>query len=173
MTREHDTPLKLYPKRSSAIWLLLACSVFVTIGVKLGLSGEWPGYLCAAFFGLGIPVAVIQMLPGSTFLVIDAEGITFANLFRQTSLPWSVFDTFFVVTLSQTGVKVREMVGFNFVPTYDRAKLGRAVAKALSKCEGALPDTYGKKAEELAAILNARLQAARGNEPSHPRPERT
>jgi len=71
-----------------------------------------------------------------------------------------VFDEFFVVTLKQTGVKVHEKVGFNFVPTYDRARLGRAVARELGKCEGALPDAYGRKAEELAAILNARLQAA-------------
>ena len=84
------------------------------------------------------------------------------------SMPWSVFDEFFVITLRQTGLKVHEMVGFNFAPTYDRAKLGRTVAKALSQCEGALPDTYGKKAEELAAILNAQLQAARGAQvPQH------
>ena len=155
-----DTELTLYPRKSRALWLLLACSAFVTIGIWVGLSGEWPGYLGAAFFGLGIPAAVIQLLPGSTFLLINSEGITFANMFRKTSLPWSILDEFFVVTLRQTGVKIHEMVGFNFVPTYDRARLGRAFLKVLGKCEGALPDTYGKKAEELAALLNARLQAA-------------
>ncbi len=155
-----DKELTLYPRKSRAIGLLLVCSAFVAIGIWMGFSGERPGFLCAAFFGLGIPAAVIQLLPGSTFLLIGSEGITFANLFRKTSLPWSVFEEFFVVTLRQTGIKVHEMVGFNFVSTFDRARLGRAVAKVLGQCEGALPDTYGKKAEELAAILNARLQAA-------------
>ena len=158
------TPITFYPKRVSAIGLLLVCSAFVAIGIAVGVGGEWPGFLGAAFFGVGIPIAVIQLIPGSTFLRIDSEGITFANLFRVTSLPWSVFDEFFVVTLRHTGVSTHQMVGFNFAPTYDRAKLGRAVAKVFAKCEGALPDTYGKKAEELVGILNARLEASRGYE---------
>ena len=164
VTRVNTAAMTLYPKRSSTIMLLLVCSAFVAIGIALGRSGEWPGFLCAAFFGLGIPIAVIQLLPGSTFLLIDSEGVTFANLYRKTSLPWPVFEEFFVVSLSQTGVTVREMVGFNFVATYDRARVGRAVAKALGQCEGALPDTYGKKASELVAILNERLNASRGRE---------
>lgn len=154
------TELTLYPRRSRAIWLLLGCSAFVALGVWLGLSGERNGFLGAAFFGLGIPIAVIQLLPGSAFLRIDSAGITFAAMFRTTSLPWSAFAEFFVVTLRQTGVQMHEMVGFNFAPTYDRARHGRAMAKVFVKCEGALPDTYGKKAEELAALLNARLRAA-------------
>ncbi len=110
--------MTLYPKRSTAIWLLLACSAFVAGGVWLGLRGEWFGFVCAGFFGLGIPVAVIQLLPGSAYLHIDSTGITYTVLFRTTSLPWSVFQSFCVVTMRQTGLKVNEMVGFDFVPSY-------------------------------------------------------
>ena len=158
---ENVAPLTLYPKRSSAILLFFVSSIFVATGIWMGVSGDWFGFVGAAFFGLGIPAAVVKLIPGSTSLLIDSDGITFTNLFRKTSLRWSVFDEFFVVTMWQAGLKVQQMVGFNFAPAYDRAKLGRAVAKALGNCEGALPDTYGKKAEELAAILNARLQVAR------------
>ena len=150
------TPLSFYPKRASNIGLLLVCSAFVAIGITMGQRGEWPGFLGAAFFGIGVPIAVIQLIPGSAFLRIDSEGITFANLFRETSLPWSAFDEFFVVRIG-----VNQMVGFNFAPTYDRARLGRAVAKVLATCEGALPDTYGEKVEELVALLNTRLKASR------------
>ena len=31
----------------------------------------------------------------------------------------------------------------------------------VAKCEGALPDTYGKGAEELAVLLNSYLQKAK------------
>jgi hypothetical protein len=113
---DNAAPLTLYPKRLSAIGPFFVSSIIVAIGIWMGPSEEWFGFVGAAFFGLGIPVAIIKLIPGS----------------------------------------------INFAPTYDRAKLGRAVAKVLGKCEGALPGTYGKSAKELAAILNARLQVARG-----------
>lgn len=119
------------------------------------------GFLGAGFFGLGIPLGIIQLCPGSTYPQIDATGFTFCHLFRKTSVPWSIIDEFFVVTLKQKGVSVHKMVGFNFVPSYDRARLGRCVAKLISKGEGALPDTCGRSAEELAELLNSYLQRAR------------
>jgi hypothetical protein len=164
-----ETPsLTLYPKKSTAIWLLLCFSLFVAIGIVLGMSEGWAGYLCAALFAIGIPVAVIQLLPGSTYLHVDESGFTFCNFFRRTTVPWSVVDEFFVVTLKQSGIRVHSMVGFNYVASYDRAFLGRRIARVVGKCEGALPDTYGKKAEELADFLNACLERARtnGREPS-------
>ena len=114
----------------------------------------WIGYLCAGFFALGIPVAIVQMLPGSSYLRITDDGLSFASMFRVTNVPWNVIDHFFVVSMKQTGMTVHKMVGFNFVPSYDRAKTGRRISSAIAQCEGALPDTYGKKAEELADILN-------------------
>jgi hypothetical protein len=158
--------MTLYPKRSSAIWLLVACTAFVATGVWMGRSGNSIGWICAAFFGLGIPVAVIQLIPGSTFLHVDSNGITYSNLFRKTSLSWSIFQEFFVVTMRQSGLKVHEMVGFNYVSTYDRSRAARALATAISGCEGALPDTYGMKAEELAKLLNARLHEAGAQAPA-------
>jgi hypothetical protein len=158
----------LYPKRSSAIWLLIGCSAFVVGGIWLGASEGLVGYLCAALFALGIPVAVIQLLPGSACLHIDHEGFTIRSLFQAISVPWSVVDRFFVVTLRSTGVKVRERVAWNFVASYDRARFGRKVAMIIGQCEAALPDTYGKRAEDLAALMNAYLDATRaeGGEPA-------
>ena len=153
--------LTLYPSRSKALGLLLISATFVVIGVWLGSTGEWMGYLCAAFFDLGFLVAVIQMIPGSGFLIIDSHGFTFSSLFRKHSLAWSDIDAFFVVTLSHHGMKAHEMVGFDYAPTYDRSRRARTVAKIISRCEGALPDTYGRKAADLASLLNTRLQEAR------------
>lgn len=153
--------MTLYPKRSSAIGLLVLSLAFVAVGVWMGSSGRWEGWLCAAFFGLGVPIAVVQLMPGSTFLRIDADGITFTNLFRKTSLPWSAFQQFFVVTIRQTGLKVHDMVAFDFAPTHERARAARALSRAIAQCDGALPNTYGMKAQELAELLNARLRDAR------------
>ena len=59
-------------------------------------------------------------MPGSTYLRISDDGLSFANMFRVTKMPWDVIDHFFVVSLRQPGVTVRKMVRFNFVPSYDR-----------------------------------------------------
>ena len=161
------------PKKSSALWLLIGCSLFVAGSVWMAQTKGWIGYLCAAFFALGIPVAIVQLLPGSTYLRLSEDGLAFANMFRVTTIPWNIIDQFFVVSLNQTGMTVHKMVGFNYVQSYDRSRVGRRVSFAIVKCEGALPDTYGKKAEELADLLNTCLQeftSGRGDESDEPAP---
>jgi hypothetical protein len=159
---EEIGPRTLYPKKSTAVWLLLLCSAFVVAGLFVGKREGWIAYAGAGFFALGIPVAIVQLLPGSSYLRIDAKGITFRNMFRDTSVLWSDVEEFFVVTMTQKGIPVRKMVGLNYVPSYDRMRLGRRLAAAIANCEGALPDTYGKRAEELATLLNSCLQIATG-----------
>lgn len=135
---------------------------------------SWIGYLCAAFFALGIPVAIVQLLPGSTYLRISPDELSFVNMFRVTRIPWDVIDHFFVVALKQTGMTVHKLLGFNFVPSYDRSRIGRRVSSAIAQCEGALSDTYGKKAEELSDMLNACLENfthRRGELTDEPEPE--
>ena len=153
--------MKLYPKKQSAILLLLGSILFVVIGLILAPTQGWIFYLGAGFFGLGIPVAVIKLIPGSTYLELKEEGFEFCNFFGKTSLNWDDIDEFFIVSLKQTGVSVHDMIGFNFVASYDRSGIGRGVAKALSQCEGALPDTYGLKPEELVDLLNSKLREFR------------
>lgn len=186
--KDTDLPLTLHPSKWSAIWLLLGCSGFVALSVWMADRGEWMGTLGAVFFGLGIPVAILQLLPGSTLLRLDASGFTTVSLYRKSFVPWSAVDHFCVLTMRQTGLKVREMVGFDFrvesdgsagratsqegmgtrpgshrqfVPTTDRSKFGRSLARAIAGCEGALPHTYGLCAEELAALLTKWLEESR------------
>jgi len=154
MKTEDEPHLVFHPRKSSAVWLLLVCGIFVAVWMWMAQEEGWIGYLCAGFFALGIPIAIVQLIPGSTYLRITEDGFSFANMFRVTTIPWTVIDRFFVVALKQTGMTVRKMVAFDFVPSYDRARLGRRVSSVIAKCEGALPDTYGEKAEDLAEILN-------------------
>jgi hypothetical protein len=46
------------------------------------------------------------------------------------------------------------MVVFNFSVTFDKAKTARLVASVIAGYEGALPDTYGMRADQLADLLN-------------------
>ena len=116
MKTEAESHLVFHPKKSSAVWLLLVCGIFVAGGMWMAQEEGWIGYLCAGFFALGIPIAIVQLIPGSTYLRITEDGLSFANMFRVTTIPWTVIDRFFVVALKQTGMTVRKMVAFNFVP---------------------------------------------------------
>ena len=158
--------ITLRPSKVSSILLLLVCSLFVVLGIWMAQTEGWIGYLCAALFALGMPIFIIKLLPGSTYLRIRDHGIIYCSLFRETVIPWDVIDEFFVITIRQNGLAVYKMVGFNYAPSYNRPQIGHRLSSSIANCEGALPDTYGKKAEDLAELLNACLhefKRAHGN----------
>ena len=154
-------PETLRPRRSSAVWLFLGSSVFVAIGLWMGSEEGWIGYAIAAFFGLCAAVGLVQLLPGSSSLRIDRDGLTCRSLYRRFSVRWDEVDRFFVVTLRQGGFRVHAMVGWNYLPGRGPPGRGRRLSSALAGCEGALPDTYGVKAAELADRLNGCLERSR------------
>ena len=153
--------MTLYPKKTFAVKLLLMCVVFVAMALALAQSHPWMGYPLAGFFGLFIPPAIIMLLPGSAYLRITEEGLTISNLFRKTLFAWDVIDEFVVVELKRRGVNVGKIVGFNCVQSYDRFAAGRRFVRAINECEVALPGDYGMKVEELAELLNSKLQEYR------------
>ena len=163
---ESPPSVTFYPSRVKIIGMACVCAAFVGIGVWM-TSKTWFGYVTVAFFGLGLVVSVVQLIPGSTYFYVDRNGFTFCNLFRKTTVPWLVVEEFSVVSITQRGMKIREMVGFDFVPSYDRATFARRVSKFVGECESALPDLYGMKAEELAEFMNsclARVKTAVGKQ---------
>ena len=153
--------MTLYPKQSQAIGLFFLCTIFVAIGIWMGVTGEWIGYLIAGFFGLGVVIFIVQLIPGSAYLRLDSEGFIFCSLYRRITLPWSAIDGFHVVVMRQTGLEIHELVGFNFVPDYNRSQLSRQISSAVAECEGGLPNTYGKSAGELARLMNEHLKKCR------------
>jgi len=46
------------------------------------------------------------------------------------------------------------MVAISFSELYRKAKTTRGLARFIAGAEGALPDTYGMKADQLANLLN-------------------
>ena len=148
-------PFTVYPKKSRMVMLFLVCVAFVGGGILMIRDGQRMGWLCAGFFGLGIPVFLIQLYPKSSFLTVSEGGIEFCSLFRRSKLQWSDISEFGVYTIRQHGLPVSTMVGMNYSREYQRSPKARAVSKALACFEGGLPDTYGFRAEELAQLLSA------------------
>ncbi|PYJ03749.1 MAG: hypothetical protein DME25_11360 [Verrucomicrobia bacterium] len=146
-------PFTLYPKKSKTVLLFIVCLAFVAGGLWLGRKGDKVGWLCAGFFGLGIPVFLLQLHPKCSSLTVTEEGMEIRSLFRSSKVRWSDISDFGVSTLRQQGLPVNRMVGFNYSAAYQRASKARSVAKALAGFEGALPNTYGLRPEELAQLL--------------------
>src|SRR5262249_30263132 len=88
--------------------------------------------------------------PESSYLRIDSQGFTIVSLFRARSYRWSEVETFCMAK-----VKYGRFVVFDVSPTYRGRWLLRKINTAFSGYEELLPDTYGKSAKELAALLNA------------------
>lgn len=142
-------PMRLVPGRGKLFVLLLVCSGFVATGLWLADKEPLMGYLTAGFFALGIPVFVLNMLPGVAYLVLDREGFTFASLFRKHTVRWADVAAFCIWRAGGN-----RMVGWQYAPDYKPQAAGRAFARALTGVQGGLPDTYGMKAEKLAALMN-------------------
>jgi hypothetical protein len=142
-------PMKLYPSQLKTLGLLLICIVFVAGGLFMAREQPLMGYLCAGFFALGIPVMLINLLPGQAYLELAEDRFTFAGVFRKNTIYWKDVAGFGVAS-----VRGNKMVGWNFVPEYAAQKTGRALASTLTGVQAALPDTYRMKAEALSALMN-------------------
>lgn len=112
-------------------------------------DGDRLGWLEIFFFGSGFIVFCVSMLPGSAYLKLDSNSFTFCSLFRPHTLRWDEVEAFGVTTIA-----LRKMVAFNFSELHGGHRRMRKISSVLSGYEAALPDTYGRKAEELAALMN-------------------
>ncbi len=146
-----DAGATIVLRPSNTRWLvILAVSLcFTAIGSLMIREGQGIGWLVAGVFGLGSLAAVIVLLPGSSYLKIRADGFVFGTMFRRHHLPWTAVGPF---SMSQVGPQT--MVVFDIL---DPARLPRGAkfATAVAGANAGLPDTYGMKPAELAAILNA------------------
>lgn len=90
--------LRYYPSPLKALLLLLAAGVFVVVGVAIVVSARGQlipiimGSVTIAFFGLGVPVSLVQLL-GRVFhrgawLTVDFSGIASDIYGRHQLVAW-------------------------------------------------------------------------------------
>lgn len=151
MTARTPLPLRLRTTRRKMLVLLLGCSMFVAGGVFVLPTHPVAGYGAIVFFGLGVVVALIQLLPDSAYVELDERGFTTCTLFRKRFLRWEDVAEFSTIRLEG---RVSPMVAFRYAPGYTAHATARKLAKTLAGAEDALPDTYGRSAQELAELLN-------------------
>lgn len=141
-------PAKLCPSRAK--WLLiLLLSAFFVFGGYLGVSkGDPLGWLPLIFFGLGIVVAAVQLLPGASWLMLDGEGFEVKTLFRRHRSHWPDVSDFRAVS---TPPSVTKRVAY-FDKRFRNSKLGK-LNIALVGGNAMLADRYGLAASDLAQLM--------------------
>ena len=169
-------PNLILPRKESfalIVFRLIFCGVLLVVAaLQMAQAQGVVGYLFAGFVALCTLVAVAQLLPGRAYLRIADDGLTFTSRFCVNTIPWNGIEKFFVVDVNLIGTMVRRVVGFNYVPTYEPARLAlRRMIFDRLQCEAALPDAYCQEPEELVAALNkflARFKAGHGEQSGEP-----
>lgn len=137
-----NLPIILKPSKLKQISLFLICLGFVVLGFLIIEKNFWVAILNIILFGMGVLIFAINLHPKASYLKIDQQGIEMRTLFRSTSIPWYAVNSF-----SSKRIMLNKLVMINFNEKYiDVSKLKDRT--------GALPDTYGMSAENLAKKLN-------------------
>jgi hypothetical protein len=147
-------PLALRPSMRKWLWVLAGSIVFVAAGI---LSIEAPrsagdarmGWVAVAFFGLGILLSIIVLIPGAAGLTLNADAFVVRNFFHGRAVRWADVGEFAIREVSYPrGSK-------KFVAYNDHSATGAlAAANAwLTGYSRALPDTYGLSVEDLCRLM--------------------
>jgi hypothetical protein len=141
-------PVTLYPSRRKWLLLLLTTAAFTAAGVDMVVTAQPQGWAVLIFFGVGIVVSALMLLPGAAGLTLDRDGFTTTSLFRANRSLWQNVTGFQAISVP---FSPKAMVGFD-----DVMAKGKALAElstAMAGRSGALPDTYGLAVEELVRVM--------------------
>lgn len=148
----------LKPNKLKTIGFLLISCFFVIFAFNMIKEEPLMGWIGISFFGLGIIVFIIQLLPNSTYLKLTNEGFEIRNLYKSDFTKRSDVKVFKIGTIPMHiyggYVRQKKMVMLDYVKTHKKHRRGKMASKALSGSHGALPDSYGKSIEELVQIMN-------------------
>ena len=151
----------LRPRRSKWLLILAGSLAFSVVGAFMVRDSETEGYLVLVFFGLCTLATLAHFLPNSAYLRLTRDGFEVRSLFRSSQTRWADVGVFRAGRLGPNATVV-----FDFAPSYAGARKMRAAASALTGAEGAIPDTYGYRVPDLAALLNERRDRALQTGPS-------
>lgn len=141
--------MRLRPNPWKQTVLILICAGFLALGGFLVSQGDAFGWLCVAFFGAGLLVFLLGLLPGSSYLEFRRDGFEMSSLYRKWFVRWSDVQSFFPHRIASN-----RMVCWNCVPDHQGHASGHRLSARLTGVEAALPETYGRSADELADLMN-------------------
>jgi hypothetical protein len=136
---------------SGALWLIRTGAPLEAPPFPIGDATLWV-WFGVVLFAVGIPMSLVVMFSGRYYLELTREGFTIGDLVRPRSFRWLAVGPFDVEKrITPQGIVYRKVVRFEGVST---ALEGLGKVTELMKPLGQLPDTYGMRAEDLAALMN-------------------
>jgi hypothetical protein len=136
--------------------LLLVFAAFVALGLATAVAGQPAaiGWVVIGCSGTGLVVSAWQLIVPGRLVVTETE-IEVRNLWRRWSRDLARCGPFLVWRAPTGG---RSLVVFDHPD--DESRRGPRMNQRACGHSSALPDTYGRRAGELARVLNeARAQA--------------
>jgi hypothetical protein len=131
-----------------AVQILLLGIGFVAMGIYLVMINKAFGWLCIAFFGLAIPVAILQLLRNS-YLKLDLNGFEVNPGINPWKLNWEDVESFYVGKIHGN-----KMIGIEFSESYSEMKTGRKISSSMSGMEGAINNQFKMSPELICEHLN-------------------
>ncbi len=134
--------------RWKALALLLGSMAFVALGVWMTSERPVIGWLCAGFFALGIPAAILMLLPNQVYLKLDPEGFEMGSPFRKSRTRWRDVEGF-----ELTAVKGAKMIAIIYRADYTEQSLLRKASAVMAGIEGGIANSYAAPLAEVLAAL--------------------
>jgi len=150
--------ITLKPRKLKTIGYLLISCAFVFIGFIVIDENALLRWSSISFFGLGVIVFIIQLIPDSTYLRLTRDGFEVRSLYKSNFTKWDEIKSFragslTVPTYTNLGTFIstnKKMVFYDYKKSHKKYRIG----KSLSGRQAALPDLYGMKVDELAKLMN-------------------
>jgi hypothetical protein len=130
-----------------AVMVVLGSLAFVLAGWWMRHEHPWVGFC-------GLAGLWMLLAPRSVYLQLDARGLLIASPFRRQHIPWAEIADFEIVS-----IKGSRMIAIHYLsaPT-----AGRQFSAAVSGIEGAIPNSYAARLEDILQSLQTYLHRYRG-----------
>ncbi|MCF2873404.1 MULTISPECIES: STM3941 family protein [Tenacibaculum] len=155
---ENQTRIFKQNKLKSII-LIIICTAFVIIGISMLEKQSLVAWLQIMFFGLGIVVFFIQLLPNSSYLKLNNEGFEVRSLYRSTFTKWTDVTSFKLGKLHNS-----RMILFDYSDQHKKWKNVKKLSKLIANNEGGIQTSYKIPSSELVEILNQYKQRSEKNQ---------
>jgi hypothetical protein len=145
--------ITLYPSKVKWTLMLLFFSAAIVVGVVMIRRGEPIGWLMVLFFGLGIPVSLLQFTGRGNYLQLNPDSFTIGSTWRKTTIAWRDVEEI-------RTVKIRRIRNVGYLLHGEPASRLARSNRAMAGIDGMLPDNFGIDVDELRAIFEQRRHDA-------------
>ena len=150
--------LTLRPRPVRYILFAILAAAMIAVGMYFFHEGrvmdrilmKIVGVVIVIFFGAAFFMFSSVLIPRGAYLKLDDAGFTICSVFTPRALRWNEVYPFEVSKQS----KGRKLVVFNYTSAYRGPRRARRPPVKSEGYDAFLPDSYGRSAEELAALMN-------------------